>query len=474
MKRFLSAIMLTFAAALLSAVTLPTGQEVAVKDVKEVNGKIMAVVLGTPTGFTTSIGTITAKANTQCEFYETGALRCIYSDDVIDVKMKCGDFKLISFWSSRPKNCVPFEFYEDGSLKSAQFSRLGKPFIQTNLGTLQAMTATKVMFFEDGSVESFSVYPSQKINLDNFKGSYPQQSTLAFYKSGSVKQLSSNAEELYVPFNIRIKKSSEIMFADNGNIISFTPAEQSAVKINGNTFLLARNKDFEIYDNGGVKKCTIECSNQDFMVDNVLFAYKTATETFSPYISYIPTAFLTLKWSEEENLILAMADRLNDQLDAFPVVGGYGTRLWSAKSIEYYNNGKMKCIDYVYPVRVGNRLRADVLKAKPKGFANIDASTPPEVNVKKNTTYEAWKSYFSNDGEIEYLVGVEVIESPESNFYDESKGGIFAIKGKEIVKSFYLNDITGNSELLFDDNGNLAAYTVIGQNDSIITKSLNK
>lgn len=473
MKKLYALFALLLAASALSAITLPTGQETAVKDVTEVNGKIVSVVVGVPVMFSTSIGNITAKPNTTCEFYESGALRCVYSDEVKDVPMSCGEFKLTSFYSSRPKNCIPFEFYEDGKLKSAQFSRQGKPFIQTPLGTLQAMQATKATFFKDGSIESFAVYPNQKIAISGFSGTYVQGSTLSFYENGRVKSFTSNAEEFHKRLEMRIKKSTEISCGESGKIISFTPADNSAVKIGELMFLLCRGKPFELYETGSIRRCTVECSGQDFAMGNVLFAYKTAKENFGQNLPLVPNAYLTLMLSESGSLISATADRTAPHLDAFPIVGGMGEKLWTAKSIALNDDGSLFCIDYLRALQVGTRRRPNLLIARPQGFADIDANTPIDVKItKKNTTYEVWKIYYAKDG-TQYLVGREFFESPQGNFYDEYRFGIFALKGTDIAQTIYLDDISADSELLFADDGSLRAYTVI-KDDSVTEKPVKR
>ena len=83
-KQFLSALLLS-ATSLTFAFKLPTGQETVVRDSKEVNGKVVAVVLGAPVTFTTVLGDVTAKANTRCDFYESGALKSFYSDSHCEV-----------------------------------------------------------------------------------------------------------------------------------------------------------------------------------------------------------------------------------------------------------------------------------------------------------------------------------------------------------------------------------------------------
>ncbi len=478
MKKLLSTILLLASAALAFAAKLPTGQEAVLRDSKEENGKIVAVILASPVTFKTSIGDIEAKTGTRIDFYESGALKSFYTDAQFNVTTPSGTFNITSFHSTRPANTVPLEFYENGALKQAFLSRQGKPFVKTPLGNLQAMTATKITFFENGSVESFAVYPNQKIAFKNLTGQYVQSRILSFYENGSVKALTSNAEETYQPLGIKTKKATEIKFSESGSMISFTPADNSVVKIGEFMFLLCRDKDFELYENGSIKKCTIECSKQDFTVGLPVFAYKTVTETFEAQLPFVPTAYLTLEFSEIGQLLSATADKTGVHGLAFPIVGGIGERLWSAKSLEFFDDGKLRSIDYVKAVRIGNRLRPDYFtdNANPEGYANVNVSVAPAVKIKKaNTTYEIWKSYFSNDGATEYLVGREVTESPKSSIYDEAVRGIFVLRNGQIAESIYLEDITGTSNLVFDEGGKLVSYTVTaGDDDSVITKQIKR
>lgn len=478
MKKLLSTFMLLFAASLTFALTLPTGQETAVRDSKTENGKIVAVVLAAPVSFKTFFGDVEAKANTRVDFYESGAIKSFYSDAHCDVSTSAGDFKLTTFHSSRPGVGVPFEFYENGKLKSAFFSRQAKPVVKTQLGTLSAMTATKITFFENGAVESFAISPNQKIAFKNLTGSYVQQKTLSFYENGSVKSLTSNAEETYAPLGIKTKKSTEITFSESGNMVSFTPADNATVKIGENMFLLCRGKEFKLFDNGGIQQCTFDCSNQDFTIGNTLFAYKTVTEEVGSTVPVVPTAYLTVIFSENGTLLSAEADRVAAHLDAYPIVGGIGDNLWSAKKIEFYDDGTLKSVSYMRELRLGKRVR-DVFgdaNFKKQGFANIIVPSPYELNIsKKNTSYDIWKIYYSKDGGTQYLIGWERFESPKSNFYDENKSGVFTVKAKSVVESIFLDDINADSNLIFDESGKPVAYTTTApESDAVIQKPLKK
>lgn len=474
-KLFLSAMLFSMAA-FTFAFKLPTGQETVVHDSKEVDGKVVAVILSSPVTFNTVIGDIEAKVGTRADFYESGALKSFYTDTHCDVTTAAGTFKITSFHSSRPENKVPLEFYESGALKQAYFSRQGKPFVSTPLGQLQAMQATKVTFFENGNIESFAVYPNQRIQLNGLTGCYQQQSELAFHENGFVKTLTSNSEEFHKRLGMKIKKGTEINFAESGKIISFTPADNATVKIGELMFLLCRGKTFELYESGNIKKCTIDCSKQDFSIGNTTFAYKTVTDSVESELPVVPTAYLTLELAENGQLLSAMADKVGAHGEAFPIVGGINERLWSAKSLEYFEDGKLHCIDYVRAIQIGKRLRPNILIGRPQGYANVDVSVVPAVKItKKNTTYEIWKSYFSNDGSTEYLVGREVTESPKSNFYDETANGIFVLKNGQITESIYIEDITGTSNLIFDADEKLTAYTIKSEDsEDVLTKQIKK
>lgn len=435
------------------AQVLPTGQKTVIREKKEIDGKIIAAVVVTPVVFQTSIGNIESTINTRIDFYESGAVKSFYSDDVFDVKTKNGTIKVTSFHSSRKENAVPFEFYENGNLKSAFISRSGSAFLDTSIGKLQAMTATKVSFYENGEVESFKVYPNQKINVDGIVGTFVQNSILSFYENGKVKTLTSTAENKFVPLNIKIKKSKEISFSENGNIISFTPSDNSFFENNEIMYILCNGKTFELFDNGMIKNYTIDCTSQNFGSGKTKFIYGLVTNELPDTQSL--NCYATFDHYDSGALKSVKAAKLGTYSKAFPIVCNIDEKFYSAKEIQYHDNGNIASILYLKPLRIGKRLRHDFYADARtlKDYYDLDLNEVPNVKITKAyTTYEVLKSYISKDGSTQYLIGLEVTESPQNSMYDTSNFGIYIVKNNTIIKSIH-DDINVDTEFQFDENG---------------------
>lgn len=462
----------------LFAVMLPTGQNASVKNKKTSEGKIVEVTLSAPVTFSTSVGDLEAKANSEVEFYESGALKSLYSEDTKKLSLKCGTVTVSSNHTGRKDTGIPFEFHEDGSISAAFVSRRpSDQAVETPAGRIRILGGTRISFFEDGSVEACSPCSDQKIRYGGLIGPYAQgrarERQVSFYRNGNFHCVTSEKEEWCAFAGIKVKKATEIEFSEStGEMISFCPAENSQVKLGELTFLLCKGQNIEFYDSKKVKSCTVDVSCEDFAFGKTMFAYGLAAEK----LKNPPSAYLRLDFAENGTLLHALALKKSHN-DLFPIVCGIGDRAFTAAELDYYDDGNIRSVRYARPLKIGERIRPAF-----RGFASdgvldgFSAGTPLNLQItKKYTSYNIWKVYFSQDGSLQYLIGIETVESPKDSFAEEQQSGIFTIKGDTIADAVYDKFISAETKILLDDSGRLDAYTTYVKklNDEVV-ESVNK
>lgn len=455
---FAGAFCLSFA---VFAAELPTGQNVSVRDVNMVDGRIVSAVLPNPVEFETSIGKISSTANKKVEFYENGSLKKIYSEENVVFKGGENSVKLKS----------PYEFYDSGELKSAKISYVSEAVIlKTPVGNLEAIRNAEISFFKDGSVESFKVSQHNKQVPFNLKGGYKDLSVISFYESGNVKQLTPNVSNLYKGLGINLKANTEICFYDGKRVKSFIPDDGAVLKSGEKSFPLVKDKELELFEDGSVKKMAVDCAYSDFKLGGIPFIYATVAGSLQ-LSSQNASALMEFY----ESGVLKSVDAIykNRYVDEFPVVALINDNIVSANRIEFSEAGKPVMISFFAPVLVG----AEAVEGDSWSYKLNLLNSNYFSNIKPRTEsmyYYIWRIYSPENSAESYCTGREIDDSESDYFYTKETVGIITVRDKKITAVSGAKNLSAFSDLIFDETGKLSGYTAKNEEDKTVFVPLQK
>lgn len=457
MKKTVFFILLTTLAVSVFAVQLPTGQAAAVRNVEKSNGAIVSAEVLNPVSFDTVLGAVSSKEGRTVEFYESGSLKKVYSNDTFVFKSPAGSLNLKS----------PFEFYETGELKSAVLLYSSTPImLDTPIGTLEAIKETPISFFKDGSVEEFSVSQHNKQLPCNLKGGFSDITPLIFYENGNVKELTPAASNLYKPLGISLKSRAPITFYDSQKVQSFTAVENSFVKIADGMFPLKRNSLLELYEDGSIQRCIIECTSTDFAVGDTVFSYGAIPEKLEIQTD---AAFLSLELTEDGKVKRAEAAPSGGARSAsFPVILLTLGKAVAVKSIDFDAAGKPSRIDFFTPILVGAVSDDPYAARNPLvKLHDLDAAYLSDIKPRNDSMYYyIWRCYYS-DGNETYFTGREIDADKTDYFYTKQTTGIFRIQNKKVTEVIPAEKLNADSDIQFDDTGRPSSYTFEESDDKI-------
>ncbi|UTC81876.1 hypothetical protein [Treponema denticola] len=337
---------------LLWGIILPDGTDAIINYVdKYDNGSIRRIELSEDTELKTKSGKLIFKSDKMIEFYkngfiksgelkngntiefyENGMMKQIELVNNLELKTKTG--LLIFEGDAHNKNKV--EFYEDEIVKTGWLK--DNQIIKTSIGDIK--TDGRINFYENGSISSVKI-KTKEINTPIGK---IEATKLFFDKKGllsSCEILSKNVsagKHFGLEFFSNFTVYDKIGFYENGKIKNLFLKSNDWIKTNiGKIKTTKEGGLFEVYENGNLKKASIQ------------------TQIFDTPLGLIPSGNITLYESGKFESIFMADDKIElpEQYFMYTEVNedGFGQServIPECTSINFYENGIIKLAEIYY------------------------------------------------------------------------------------------------------------------------------
>lgn len=331
---------------LLWGIILPDGTDAIINYVdKYDNGSIRRIELSEDTELKTKSGKFIFKSNKMIEFYENGFIKSgeLKNGNIIEfyqngmmkqielvnnIELKTKNGLLIFEGDARYKNKV--EFYEDEIVKTGWLK--DNQIIKTSIGDIK--TDGRINFYENGSISSVKI-KTKEINTPIGK---IKATKLFFDKKGllsSCEILSKNMSSgkyFGLEFASDFTVYDKIGFYENGKIKNLFLKSNNWIKTNiGKIKTTKEGGFFEVYENGNLKKASIQ------------------TQIFDTPLGLISSGNITLYESGKLKSISIADDRIElpEQYRMYTEIteDGFGQSekvIPECTSIGFYENGVIK------------------------------------------------------------------------------------------------------------------------------------
>lgn len=440
------------------AITLPDGQEAAVAEYKQENGKLVAVKITTPLIVSTQYGDIALKNPSIVRWYESGALKSFVPAVSMTVKMPCGTVSVKAVGSKNP-----VELHENGTLKSGTLASAVE--LQTPQGKMKTAMNKVISFYDDGSLERFYPASKQQIPFFNEKFSaifsaaalpvnYSTKHPVEFYKSGAVKSFAAVSVAAPKDIPLTLLADSPITLAENGATISGYPVENSVLEVGGTKLLVVKNTDVSYYENHRLKSATVDYTQKDVSVGNVTVIGSGLNGMKKAKLSFYESGMLeSIGIVEDRNASTSFGTSFGKESDALALKIG-GTP-YAVSSARFFEDGTAGRLVYEPLVRANERTEkrtADVI--------DPDTLKPKVYTVRRY--FSKMQDYFSADGKPLCSVGLDCYEDPrDMGFYNTAERVlyIYGADGKTVAKKIK-NDFGTATEICFDADGKPVSYVL--------------
>ncbi len=490
---------ITLAAATLTAETLPNGQDAPVLSTAKDEAGDISAVLARPFELETKYGKMMAPANSAvsfygngnlkslsleepqeieteggkftansaAEFYEDGSIKQIFLEGTQELATKAGTFKISA--SPRSGQALskdkPLSFHANGTVKSAYLYGSSAPGertaeIQTPAGKMEIRTREFITFYDSGSIEI--VVPADGSTADFLTklksgAKFFSGCELTFYESGKPKSFTpSSSLRHQLGFSTRARK--EVVLSENGNIISCIPERASTLKLDRDYWHLSPSMPFKNFEDNFPEEMTVDMTGKHFLFGDgqsgIFYDLEEGTPTMQgktgkPLESAgtagsVPAGVITLKFFNSKTL--RSAESRN------PFVMKVGAMAVSAKYVEFNDKFSLR------------KILLSPYAEVPVGRTTVQVSSAENPDIKvPRLKYESCilqKVYFNSTGMSCAIGEYSQTLQGNSKFYRPLSCIVMFESGK--IKDISMKGAEGlsaASELIFDENGKLKAYT---------------
>lgn len=429
------------------------------------NGNVKSMQLEEAQEIETEAGKFTV--NTRAEFYENGNIKLTFLEGTQQLETKAGTFKITATPSSGAALAKdkPLTFYENGTVKSAYLYGSSAPGERTATaktldGEMEIRTRNFITFYESGNLESAVPADGSTAEfLTKLKANakFNSGSLLTFYESGKPKSFTPSSS-LKHQLGFSTKARSEVVISEDGKIISCIPDRASTLKLDKQYWHLSPSMPFKNFEDNFPEEMTIDMTDNHFLFGSEQAGIYFDLEEGTPIMQgktgkrpesdesarSVPYGVITLKFFSTKTLKSAVSRN--------PFVIKVGANGISTTNVEFNENFSLKKI-----------LLSPYAEA-PMETTTVQISTAenPDVKVarKKYTSCILQKIYFTN-GRIGCAIGSysQVLQG-NSKYYRPLSCIILFENGKiKDVVAKGAESLNVASELIFDDSGNPVAYT---------------
>lgn len=426
------------------------------------NGNVKSMQLEEAQEIETAIGKFTV--NTRAEFYENGSIKLTFLEGTQQLETKAGTFNITATPSSGAALAKdkPLTFYENGTVKSAYLYGSSAPgertaTAKTSDGEMEIRTRNFITFYESGNLESAVPADGSTAEfLTKLKANakFNSGSLLTFYESGKPKSFTPSSS-LKHQLGFSTKARSEVVISENGKIISCIPDRASTLKLDKQYWHLSPSMPFKNFEDNFPEEMTIDMTDNHFLFGSEQAGIYFDLEEGTPIMQgktgkrtesngSVPYGVITLNFFSTKTLKSAVSRN--------PFVIKVGANGISTTNVEFNENFSLKKI-----------LLSPYAEA-PMETTTVQISTAenPDVKVarKKYTSCILQKVYFTN-GRIGCAIGSysQVLQG-NSKYYRPLSCIILFENGKiKDVVAKGAESLNVASELIFDDRGNPVAYT---------------
>lgn len=454
MKKIAISLLIVLCSISIFAKELPNGVNVPVTKIQEENGVIVSATIAADVDVPTSIGTISARANSEICFYPNGAVKSVYTKGNYVAATACGNFVVSSY--SAMNSTVSISFYENGNLKEAYLPYVTLKnypektnVVECALGNVYVKSERLISFHENGTVKSFSLQNDFKIDENH---TLPAYSKIYFHENGRIAECTFK-EGIRVG-NSKSKAKSVVKYSPEGIVTYFFPEENSYIEIGDFAYFYKKNESVEFYDNGNFKYFVIDVANKDL----TLMGYKVCegsehevfnTDDSGSMSNQTKPATLNLACEFYESGTLKcmyiLTNRSSSSVFVYSedptFVFQYGSQYVRTKRVEFYENGAIKSLNF-----------------SPAFLSKGDAS---------NKVLYVGKIVFSPDQSVVGRICNEITYG-KSSFYDEQNMCIILSNDQPKIidsKLSFLSDVT------WDENNKVIGYTV-NVSDKIVQREV--
>lgn len=423
----------------------------------------------------TRYGNFTILHDTQVEYYESGAVKSFFFDGTQTIFVEgLGDVTICSPYQANydPLSAsVPLVFYENGNIKSLKLSNkmpngsfnLKIKFSKYNDEIVSATESSKIDFYENGCLKSFTVTSGQSLSfLQNMvpstktKVQFKGISVIELYDDGYLKSFTpSSAVNFPNGLNLALQKK-QITLARNSNVlISFYPVNGSSLKLGENISVqLVNNEPVVLSDDGKKLKEISWKYDTGFVLSNVDF-YGTKDKPSMNTVYFNDSgAIVRVKGIEvTSNSVLDYGKSRVQQFTA--VIEG---KLVAVEELILNEDSSINCVVFgvINPFEISSKEVENDMKMK--GFEKI----------------KAIRMYYNKEGQRIAATG-SFIRDFGSSFYSNIYNSInpcFVLYNKGNISDMNCVEglISEENEILFDANGKPEAYSYKDNNDTLYIK----
>lgn len=426
------------------------------------NGNVKSMQLEEAQEIETATGKFTV--NTRAEFYENGSIKLTFLEGTQQLETKAGTFNITATPSSGAALAKdkPLTFYENGTVKSAYLYGSSAPgertaTAKTSDGEMEIRTRNFITFYESGNLESAVPADGSTAEfLTKLKANakFNSGSLLTFYESGKPKSFTPSSS-LKHQLGFSTKARSEVVISEDGKIISCIPDRASTLKLDKQYWHLSPSMPFKNFEDNFPEEMTIDMTDNHFLFGSEQAGIYFDLEEGTPIMQgktgkraesngSVPYGVITLNFFSTKTLKSAVSRN--------PFVIKVGANGISTTNVEFNENFSLKKI-----------LLSPYAEA-PMETTTVQISTAenPDVKVarKKYTSCILQKVYFTN-GRMGCAIGSysQVLQG-NSKYYRPLSCIILFENGKiKDVVAKGAESLNVASELIFDDSGNPVAYT---------------
>ena len=426
------------------------------------NGNVKSMQLEEAQEIETEAGKFTV--NTRAEFYESGNIKLTFLEGAQQLETKAGTFSVTATPSSGValSKDKPLTFHENGTVKQAYLHGSSAPgertaTAKTPAGEMEIRTRNFITFYESGNLESAVPADGSTAEfLTKLKSSakFNSGSTLTFYESGKPKSFTPSST-LKHQLGFSTKARSEVVISEDGKIISCTPDRASTFKFNGEYWHLSPSMPFKNFDDGFPEEMTVDMTDKHFSFGTEQAGIYFDLEEGTPVMQgktgkravssgSVPYGVITLKFFSTKTLRSAVSRN--------PFVVKVGANGISATNVEFNENFSLK------------KILLSPYAEVPMETTTVQISTAenPDVKVarKKYTSCILQKVYFTN-GRIGCAIGSysQVLQGNSKYYRPLSCIALFENGKIKSVIAKGAEGLSAASELIFDGSGNPVAYT---------------
>lgn len=421
----------------------------------------------------TKYGKFTVKSGYPVEYYESGAVKSFYVEDfgqpLYNAELKHPDYGKIIVTTPVPKedymsqeNAQALEFWENGKIKTLKLADIKYSY---NEGGYFRITFEKykeslaifpnsiIHFHENGKISSIKVANGQSfkflrdagINSKN-KPVFKNQSEIAFYDDGNIKEYTPQNAKITNPLNFKIKDGSSVVVSKNNSLlaIGFYPATGSSVALSDSIILKCiAGKPVYFYDDGkSLKQISWFYDTINFTIGNINFYSGLNGETAQQTVYF-----------NEDGSVKTVSGVMTTSFDGTKNLSSYPALIEgqavNVRQIDYDKDGNMTMADLGRnPIELSSKKVKD-------GIQSI----------------KTWKLYYKNGKKIA-AVGNIHLQSSRGNFYDTNYSCIILLDDDsvlQIIKPDGNENISADSIIIFDSDGKAASYTANNPDGSIVT-----